>query len=111
MNKSLLVSALLFPLHIFASGNAFEVLVKADVTLRSCEAAEGIPRKTLCSASQIEKQTIKKGQKIRVVSDDGEGTCSIEFVKKVYSLLDCPWLEGHTDLQQNVFEITKSKKK
>ena len=38
-----------------------------------------------------------------------EGGCRIEFEKKRYDVSSCPWLDGFTDHQQDVFRVVSTR--
>ena len=52
---------------------------------------------------------IKKGQTFQMVKIDGEGGCRIRFETREYSLGSCPWLDGFTDRQADIFEVILKK--
>jgi len=52
---------------------------------------------------------IKKGQTFEMLKEEGEGGCRIRFQKREYSLGSCPWLDGFTDRQGDIFQIVRPK--
>jgi hypothetical protein len=48
---------------------------------------------------------ISAGQLFTVVALEREGMCTIEYSGKKHSLLSCPWMDGFTDRQVDVFKI------
>jgi hypothetical protein len=38
-----------------------------------------------------------------------EGGCRIEFEKKQYDVSSCPWLDGFTDHQEDVFKVVSER--
>lgn len=53
--------------------------------------------------------TVKKGQRFLMVKIHGEGGCRIEFEKKQYNVNSCPWLEGFTDHQEDIFKVVSGR--
>ena len=54
--------------------------------------------------------TIKKGQRFQMLRVLREGECRIRFEKNEYLVSSCPWLEGFTDHQAEVFEVVSGRK-
>jgi hypothetical protein len=52
---------------------------------------------------------IRKGQGFQMVKIGQEGSCGITFEGKEYGLTSCPWLDGFTDHQTDVFSIVIKK--
>jgi hypothetical protein len=52
-----------------------------------------------------ESFTIKKGQRFLMVRIYTEGECRIQFEKKEYDVSSCPWMDGFTDHQADVFKV------
>jgi hypothetical protein len=49
--------------------------------------------------------TIKKGQRFLMVEVYDEGECRIQFHDKQYDVSSCPWMDGFTDHQGDVFRV------
>lgn len=49
--------------------------------------------------------TIKKGQRFLMVKVYAEGECRIQFANEAYDISSCPWMDGFTDHQRDVFKI------
>ena len=52
---------------------------------------------------------LRKGQRFQMVKIGQEGSCRIAFEGKEYGLTSCPWLEGFSDHQTDVFSIVTDK--
>jgi len=52
---------------------------------------------------------IRKGQRFQMVKIGQEGSCRITFEGEEYGLTSCPWLDGFTDHQTDVFSIVTKK--
>jgi hypothetical protein len=50
---------------------------------------------------------LKKGQQFQMVETGPEGSCRIRFRKKVFGITSCPWLDGFTDHQADIFRVTR----
>src|SRR5215471_17382197 len=48
---------------------------------------------------------IRKGQRFEMLEELGEGECRIRFEGKEYLASSCPWLEGFTDHQADIFQV------
>jgi hypothetical protein len=53
--------------------------------------------------------TLKKGQKFKMIKIGPEGGCEIRFGDQNYGLTSCPWMEGFSDHQTDVFTIIGKK--
>jgi hypothetical protein len=53
--------------------------------------------------------TIRKGQRFQMITILREGECRIRFEKNEYLVSSCPWLEGFTDRQTDVFEVVSGR--
>jgi hypothetical protein len=53
--------------------------------------------------------TIKRGQRFSMVKVLGEGECRIKFEKKEYTVSSCPWLDGFTDHQEDIFKVVSGR--
>src|ERR1700694_503220 len=52
---------------------------------------------------------LKKGQRFQMIKIGQEGSCRIRFEDQDYGLTSCPWLEGFSDHQADVFIIVSKK--
>ena len=52
---------------------------------------------------------LRKGQRFQMIAIDREGSCRIRFGKREYGLTSCPWLEGFTDHQSDIFRVIAKK--
>jgi hypothetical protein len=52
---------------------------------------------------------LTKGQRFQMVQSGHEGSCRIRFNGNEYGLTSCPWLEGFSDHQADVFVIVPKK--
>lgn len=52
---------------------------------------------------------IRKGETFQMIAIGGEGSCRIRVAKREYDVSSCPWLEGFTDHQAEVFEVLATK--
>jgi hypothetical protein len=48
---------------------------------------------------------LKKGQRFRMIRIGQEGSCRIRIEKKEYDLTSCPWVEGFTDHQSDIYRF------
>ena len=62
-------------------------------------------RGTLYIAPKFKGFRIEKGRTFQMVKMLGEGGCRIRVEKREYDLGSCPWLEGFTDRQADIFRI------
>jgi hypothetical protein len=58
---------------------------------------------------KLKEFRLTKGQRFQMVETGKEGSCRIRFEGNEYGLTSCPWLEGFTDHQADVFSIVDSK--
>jgi Tfp pilus assembly protein PilF len=49
--------------------------------------------------------SLKAGQRFEMVEPLGEGSCRIRFEGRDYRIVSCPWLDGFTDHQTDVFHV------
>ena len=54
--------------------------------------------------------SIKKGQRFQMIKIYSEGECRIRFGKKEYDVSSCPWLDGFTDHQTDIFRVVMARK-
>jgi hypothetical protein len=54
---------------------------------------------------------IRKGQRFEMIEEHGEGECRIRFEGKEYLASSCPWLEGFTDHQREIFQVVAKPKR
>lgn len=52
---------------------------------------------------------LAKGQKFQMIRIGEEGSCRIRFDGNQYDLTSCPWLEGFSDHQADVFSLVPGK--
>jgi hypothetical protein len=52
---------------------------------------------------------IKKGQTFQMTKLLGEGACRIRFQNRVYNLRSCPWLEGFSDRETDIYALVGNK--
>jgi hypothetical protein len=84
----------------------FPVVIEAlqDVPVEAGETAR--QRRGVLYVGRSEGRfTIKKGQRLLMVKVYGEGECRIRFQDKEYDVSSCPWMDGFTDHQQDVFRV------
>ncbi len=53
--------------------------------------------------------TVKKGQRFLMVKIYDEGGCRIKFGRKQYDVSTCPWLDGFTDHQEDIFKVVSGR--
>lgn len=78
--------------------------VAQDVEVKPYSRSQPHRRGTLEIGSHAKPFTIKKGQTFQMLELLGEGECRIRFSKKVYTLGSCPWLEGFTDRETDIYQ-------
>lgn len=87
------------------------ITVAQDVPVRrhSESGARGVRGVLYYSAPARGKDfVIKKRETFQMVTPDlGEGACRIRFQRNEYELPSCPWLEGFTDHQADIFRVAK----
>jgi len=52
---------------------------------------------------------VKKGQRFLMIKIYDEGACRIEFEKRQYDVLSCPWLDGFRDPQKDIFKVVSGR--
>jgi hypothetical protein len=52
---------------------------------------------------------IKNGQAFQMIRIGSEGGCRIQFRRKNYELVSCPWLDGFRDHQADIFKVVAKK--
>ena len=57
--------------------------------------------------AKSEEFQLKKGQQFRMVETGPEGSCRIRFRKNVFVITSCPWLDGFTDHQADIFRVVR----
>ena len=86
------------------------IQVMQDVDVKTSErrpdGSVGQERGSLYSSKAFR---IKKGQRFQMIKLLGEGECRIQFEKKIYDLSSCPWLEGFTDHEKDIYKIIQRK--
>jgi hypothetical protein len=60
-------------------------------------------RGTLYIARDLKRFRIKKGQTFQMIKLLGEGGCRIRFESTEYELGSCPWLEGFSDRETDIY--------
>jgi hypothetical protein len=85
--------------------SAVTIEVQRDVEVRhNSEARE--PRGTLSLNDKNAKPfRLKKGQRFRMIRIGQEGSCRIRIEKREYDLTSCPWVEGFTDHQSDIYRV------
>ena len=78
--------------------------VTQDVEVKPYSRPERRPRGTLVTGRDAKAFTIKKGETFQMTKLLGEGECRIRFLKKDYDLESCPWLEGFTDRETDIYQ-------
>ena len=63
----------------------------------------------IAGSKSFEPFTLKKGQRFQMLAVLREGECRIRFEKTDYLVTSCPWLEGFTDHQSDVFEVVSGR--
>ena len=53
---------------------------------------------------------IRKGQRFLMVKIFDEGGCRIKFENREYDVSSCPWLDGFTDHQKDVFKVVSGRR-
>jgi hypothetical protein len=48
---------------------------------------------------------IRKGERFQMVKVYGEGGCRIRFKNKEHDVSSCPWLEGFSDPQADIYRV------
>lgn len=91
-----------------SQGLPITIEVKQDVEVTQAYSQESRGKLYL---DDVEAQTfwLRKGQKFQMVEIGQEGSCRIKFEGKQYGLTSCPWLEGFSDHQTDVFSIVTDK--
>jgi hypothetical protein len=54
--------------------------------------------------------TIRKGQRFLMVKVFDEGECRIKFENREYDVSSCPWLDGFSDHQEDVFKVVSGRR-
>src|SRR5271165_5799809 len=87
---------------------AITIEVKQDVEVTQAYSQESRGKLHL---DNVEAQAfrLRKGQRFQMVEIGQEGSCRITFEGKEYGLTSCPWLEGFSDHQADVFSIVTEK--
>ena len=84
------------------------------------EALQDVPAQTVETGRQLRgvlyvngrrSFTIKKGQRFLMVKAYSEGECRIQFENKQYDVSSCPWMDGFTDHQEDVFKVVRAGRK
>jgi Putative zinc-finger len=82
--------------------------VKQDVEVTQAYSQESRGKLRL---GDVEAQAfrLRKGQRFQMVEIGQEGSCRIKFEGKEYGLTSCPWLDGFSDHQTDIFSIVTEK--
>jgi hypothetical protein len=64
----------------------------------------------IAGSTSFEPFTIKKGQRFQMLAVLREGECRIRFEKNEYLVTSCPWVDGFTDHQTDVFKVVSGRK-
>jgi len=83
------------------------IRVLQDVPVESGQRLPYQERGHLYIAPGLEPFTIKKGDTFQMLAIGQEGGCRIKYREREYDTPTCPWLEGFTDHQTDVFEVAK----
>ena len=83
------------------------------------EALRDVPAQSVQPPSQLrgvlyvtggKSFTIKKGQRFLMVKVFDEGECRLKIENKEYQVSSCPWLDGFTDHQEDVFRVVSGRR-
>ena len=58
-----------------------------------------------------EKFQIKKGERFLMIEIHAEGGCTIKVQQGQFFVGSCPWLDGFTDHQEDVYKVVSVKKR
>ena len=64
----------------------------------------------ISDSKSLKPFTIKKGQRFQMLRILREDECRIRFEKNDYLVSSCPWLDGFTDHQTDVFSVVSGRK-
>lgn len=64
----------------------------------------------IAGPKSFEPFTITKGQRFQMLAVLREGACRIRFEKNDYLVTSCPWVDGFTDHQIDVFKVVSGRK-
>jgi hypothetical protein len=78
--------------------------VTQDVAVKPYSRPPGHQRGTLEIGGDAKGFTITKGKTFQMTELLGEGGCRIRFLERDYSLGSCPWLEGFTDPETDIYQ-------
>ena len=81
------------------------VEVQRDVEVRRSEGGSE-RRGTLYTNAQFR---IRKGERFLMLRTVQEGSCRIRFHQREYELSSCPWVDGFTDHQADIFKVITPK--
>jgi hypothetical protein len=89
----------------------FPVTIEAlqDVPAHGAEAAS--QRRGILYIGAAEPFTIKKGERFQMVKTYSEGGCRIQFENRQYDVSSCPWMDGFTDHQVDIFRVVQRRLK
>jgi hypothetical protein len=83
----------------------FPVTIEALQDVPAHAAGTGRQERGVLYVSGGKSFTIRKGQRFLMVKVYAEGECRIQFAKEEYDVSSCPWMDGFTDHQKDVFKI------
>jgi hypothetical protein len=89
----------------FAGHLPVTIEVKRDVEVTHNSKAHESRGKLYLDDVKVKAFRLKKGQRFQMVEIGQEGSCRIRFGDNEYGLTSCPWLEGFSDHQTDVFKI------
>jgi hypothetical protein len=78
--------------------------VTQDVQVKPSSSPKRHRRGTLVIGGDAKAFTIRKGETFQMTKLLGEGECRIRFLNRDYDLGSCPWLEGFTDRETDIYE-------
>ena len=67
----------------------------------------GVERRGILYLYESEPFQLRKGQRFQMLDTGPEGSCRIRFGKRVVGITSCPWLDGFTDHQADIFRVIK----
>jgi hypothetical protein len=83
----------------------FPVTVEALQNVRAQTVETGRQARGVLYVRAAKPFAIKKGQRFLMVKAYSEGECRIQFENKEYDVSSCPWMDGFTDHQSDIFQV------
>ena len=85
------------------------IRVTQDVQVKACDVHQPRARGVLCAGRDDQPFEIPKGRAFQMVRTEGGegGGCDIRFERRTVSVGACPWLDGFTDHQSDIFVVVK----